>query len=118
MENERSAHPISPRLLEGLCASMASAGCRAVARVFESDSAFDFAFALPDDDYAVIRCVPHAKTTDYRALRTMLQEGDFDRAVLVYCDEEQPHLSNEIESWPISRIEELARRLAGGKHHE
>jgi len=42
----------------------------------------------------------------------MLTQGDFDRAFLVYTAEDQPHLPGEIESYPLSRIDELAASLA------
>jgi hypothetical protein len=42
----------------------------------------------------------------------MLHAGDFDQAFLVYCEGEPPHICGEIESWPISRIDELAAKLA------
>jgi hypothetical protein len=85
---------------------------RVLACICESRNVFDLAFEGAPCRL-IVRCVYRAAPTDYRALRTMIRDGDFDRAVLVYCDEEQPHLSDEIESWPISRIEELAKRLAG-----
>jgi hypothetical protein len=42
----------------------------------------------------------------------MLAEGDFHRAAVVYTREDQPHLSIKIESYPLSRIDELAASLA------
>jgi len=42
----------------------------------------------------------------------MLTEGDFTRAFIVYTSEGQPHLPGEIESYPLSRIDELAALLA------
>ncbi len=42
----------------------------------------------------------------------MLSQGDFTRAFIVYTAEDQPHLSGEIESYPLSRIDELAASLA------
>jgi hypothetical protein len=92
--------------------ALASAGCEPIARVRESDRARDIAIRT-SNSMSVVRCVPTPAPTDYHALATMVREGDFDRAVLVYCAEGEPSLSGEIESWPISRIEELAQRLAG-----
>jgi len=41
----------------------------------------------------------------------MLIQGDFNGAALVYTAEEQPHLSSEIPSYPLARIDELAASL-------
>jgi hypothetical protein len=63
-------------------------------------------------DYIVVRCVEHISEDDYHALATMLAQGDFTRAAIVYTSEDQPHLSGEIETYPLSRIDELAASLA------
>lgn len=42
----------------------------------------------------------------------MLAEGDFDHAFIVYTAEDQPHLSGKIETYPLSRIDELVALLA------
>lgn len=42
----------------------------------------------------------------------MLTQGDFTRAAIVYTAEDEPHLSGEIETYPLSRIDELAASLA------
>ncbi len=42
----------------------------------------------------------------------MIEQGDFTRAAIVYTAEGQPPLSGEIESYPLSRIHELAALLA------
>jgi hypothetical protein len=60
----------------------------------------------------IVRLVLRPTPSDHIALKTMLAEGDFDRAVLVYCDEDEFVLSDDLESWPISRIDELAAVLA------
>jgi len=85
---------------------------KVVARVQENLRATDFAIAAPNSKFCVVRCVPHAAPDDYRALKAMLTQGDFDRAFLVYTAEDQPHLPGEIESYPLSRIDELAASLA------
>ncbi len=93
--------------------SLASAGLRPIARVLDSRHVLDFAFPARHEKFIVLRLVTRAEPSDYRALKTMLTEGDFDRAVLVYCDPEQPFLSEEIESWAIGDVDKLAASLAG-----
>ena len=83
-----------------------------LARVRESERAMDLALGSPAGDaLTVVRCVGRIELADYRALRTMLIQGDFNGAALVYTAEEQPHLSSEIPSYPLARIDELAASL-------
>jgi len=42
----------------------------------------------------------------------MLIQGDFNGAALVYTAEDQPHLANEISSYPLGRVDELAAFLS------
>lgn len=93
--------------------ALTSVGLRAVARIREA-SFFDLAFRGLLHQSIVVRCTPMVEASDYSALQSMLAERDFDRAVLVYCDAEQPDLSDEIESWPIGDIEKLAASLSHG----
>ncbi len=65
------------------------------------------------DDLTVVRCVVRIEPLDYRALRTMLIQGDFNRAALVYTAEDQPHLASEISSYSLARVDELAAFLSG-----
>ena len=60
----------------------------------------------------VVRLVGNAAAFDHSQLETMVAQGDFTRAFIVYTTEDQPHLSGEIESYPLSRIDELAALLA------
>ncbi len=87
------------------------AGLRVVARVQETPSVIDLA-VTHGRAQIIVRCVEHVSSLDYRALGTMLAEGDFTRAAIVYTAEDQPHLSGEIETYPLSRIDELAASLA------
>ncbi len=64
------------------------------------------------DVLTVVRCVVRIEPADYRALRTMLIQGDFNGAALVYRAEDQPHLANEISSYPLGRVDELAAFLS------
>ncbi|MFT3727868.1 MAG: hypothetical protein QM759_08610 [Terricaulis sp.] len=59
---------------------------QSMASVRESARAFDLAFQNDHGVLIVVRCVDRAEPTDYVALETMIGEGDFDRAALVYCD--------------------------------
>lgn len=87
-------------------------GLQVLARVRESERAFDLALGLNGRVRSVVRCVMRADPSDHHALKTMLAEGDFQRAAVVHIREDQPHLSLEIESYPLSRIDELAASLA------
>lgn len=90
------------------------AGLKVSATVWDTPRAMDLALHPTAPGALVVRCVARVTDSDYRALRAMLSEGDFDRAVLVYCDAEQPDVSDEIESWPIADIEKLAASLSRG----
>jgi len=94
---------------------LARAGVHPVARIFEG-AVMDFAFISPAKRSAVVRCVDQPTNADYRALEGMVDQGDFDRAVLIYCEGEHTSFSSKIESWPITRIDELAASLARESH--
>jgi hypothetical protein len=81
-------------------------------KVQASDRAIDLALVSDGGRNTVVRCVNDPRTSDRAALKTMLAQGDFTRAALVYTAEDQPHLSDEIETYPLSRIDELAASLA------
>jgi hypothetical protein len=83
-----------------------------LARVRESDRAFDFALGAAAGLPNVVRCVLRIEPSDYRDLQTMLLQGDFNRAFLVYTADDQAHLSDEIQSYPLTRVDELAASLA------
>lgn len=91
---------------------IASRGITPLAKVLDGARATDLAFMSGSLDYIIVRCVEHASLDDHRALATMLTEGPFTRAAIVYTAEDQPHLTGEIEAYPISRIDELAASLA------
>lgn len=86
-------------------------GCKCTAIVAERAGVFDFAVDAAGNEI-VVRLISHAAASDHSALATMIAEGDFTRAFIVYTAEDQPHLSGEIESYPLSRIDELAALLA------
>lgn len=87
-------------------------GLTSLADVVESDRATDLAFQSKNAELCIVRCVIEISDSDYHALKTMLAQGDFTRAAIVYTSEDQPHLTGEIEAYPISRIDELAASLA------
>lgn len=87
-------------------------GLHILARVRESERAFDLALGLSGRAGSVVRCVVRADPSDHHALKAMVAEGDFHHAALVYTSDDQPHLSPDIESYPLSRIDELAACLA------
>lgn len=87
-------------------------GVAVIGRVWESEGAYDLALLSGNGRPAVVRCVNEPHLKDCVALQTMLAQGDFTRAAIVYTAEDQPHLTGEIEAYPISRIDELAASLA------
>jgi hypothetical protein len=80
--------------------------------VWASPRAIDLAIRGLNSLQTVVRFTESALASDCCELATMLTEGDFTRAFIVYTAEDQPHLSGEIESYPLSRIDELAALLA------
>jgi len=80
--------------------------------VWASPRAIDIALQGLHSGHTVVRCTEFALGADSNDLATMVTQGDFTRAFIVYTAEDQPHLSGEIESYPLSRIDELAALLA------
>ncbi|MEQ1818457.1 MAG: hypothetical protein ABL871_07575 [Terricaulis sp.] len=91
-------------------------GLNVLARVRDSERAFDLALGSKERAQSVVRCVMRAESSDYHALKTMLAEGDFDRAAIVYAAEGEAFAAGEIETYPLSRIDELAASLARESH--
>lgn len=87
-------------------------GLKVIARVWETERAFDLALCVTRGARIVVRCVVQVEPGDYVALKAMLSEGDFDRAALVSKDDIRPQLRDEIETWPLSGIQDLAAALA------
>ena len=81
-------------------ACFSEAGLTVSATVRDSAKTIDLALELGRRP-AVVRCVLRAAKTDLDALRLMLAQGDFERAALVYTADDQPHLSGEIETYPL-----------------
>jgi hypothetical protein len=110
MRNEVS--PDLSEAAERCCDALAANGARPIARVIASKRATDLAFVATGFGHLIVRCVPAPVPDDYHALATMIAQGDFTRAAIVYTAEDEPHLTGEIEAYPISRIDELAASLA------
>ena len=92
--------------------TLTNAGQRLLGKVHDNGGVIDLALVNGNGRNAVVRFVDEPRDSDRIALKTMLAEGDFTRAALVYTAEDQPHLSDEIETYPLSRIDELAASLA------
>jgi hypothetical protein len=91
--------------------AITNAGCQCTAVVAERAGLWDFAVNALARGAAVVRYVEKVSTEDYFQLKTMLTEGDFDRAFLVHTGDETD-LTGEIPTYPLSRIDELAALLA------
>lgn len=92
--------------------AITQAGNQCTAIVAERAGVWDFAVNALDRAATVVRYVDKVRTEDYCHLKAMLAQGDFARAALVYTAEDQPHLSDEVPSYPLSRIHDLAAALA------
>jgi hypothetical protein len=89
-----------------------NSGLKVLGAVWASPRAIDFALCGPGNENSVVRCTNSPLQVDLLELKTMLDQGDFTRAAIVYTAEDQPHLTGEIEAYPLSRIDELAASLA------
>lgn len=87
-------------------------GLKVLGAVWASPQTIDFALRGPRNESSVVRCTTSPAPIDLLELATMLAQGDFTSAFIVYTAEEQPHLTGEIQTWPLSRIDELAALLA------
>lgn len=92
--------------------TLTSAGQRLLGKVHDNGGVIDLALVNGSGRNAVVRFVSEPRESDRIALETMLAQGDFTRAAIVYTAEDQPHLTGEIEAYPLSRIDELAASLA------
>jgi hypothetical protein len=88
------------------------AGLRLLGKVHESAGVIDCALMDGAGRSIVVRCTSEPRESDHVVLATMLTQGDFTHAFIVHTAEDQPHLSGEIETYPLSRIDELAASLA------
>jgi hypothetical protein len=98
-------------VLGDLHSELAAHDMNCVAAVNESSRATDHAVALSAARLAVVRRVDRATTEDHTALATMLVEGDFVWAGLVYGERERSEAVGLIETFHISELDRLVSRL-------
>ena len=91
--------------------ALAVASLRCVAEVHDSDRAIDLAIALSPNRLVVVRCVDEAFPKDHSALATMLTEGDFVWAGLVYGEREGSKTIGLVETFHVSELDRLVERL-------
>lgn len=92
--------------------ALTSKSLNVIACVWESAGVSDLAITMSPTASVVVRCVDRASEADCRDLETMIAQGDFIGAAIVYTAEDQPHLSSGIPAYPLSRVDELAASLA------
>ncbi|WP_135211257.1 hypothetical protein [Vitreimonas flagellata] len=82
-----------------------------IARVLVGDRAHDLVIALSPTRLAVVRCAEEDHPDDYAALATMVAEGDFVWAGLLYSRQRNSEASPHIETFHISELPRLVERL-------
>lgn len=92
-------------------ATLAAASIRPLARVIDSDRATDVALTLSPNCLTVIRCVERVTPDDHAILATMMTEGDFVWAGLVYGEREGSETVGLIETFHVSELDRLVSRL-------
>ncbi len=105
---KKSLAPVSERIA---LAILATASLRPVARVIACDRATDLALCLSPTRLAVIRCVEQIDQEDLAALATMVIEGDFVWAGLVYGEREGSETGGLVETFHVSELDKLVARL-------
>jgi hypothetical protein len=75
----------------------------------------DMAIAGPGGRLLIVRIVSRSSEQDCDALKAMLAQGDFDSAVLVYCDRNLSELPSDIASWWIGDVDRLVALIARGR---
>jgi hypothetical protein len=93
--------------------ALSKAGLKVTARVFEDPKTTDLAITGAGSEFVILRCVNKPRAIDQDALKTMVSEGDFDRAFLVHAGEEAD-LAGAVQTWPLSRVSELVEVIAKG----
>lgn len=91
---------------------LAHIGARVVARVPESLRATDLVIAFSTPRLGVVRCVEVAKPEDHSALATMLAEGDFVWAGIVYRALVRSQAEGFVETFHVSDLDRLGMRLS------
>jgi len=90
---------------------LTNSGVRTVARVAERETTSDLAIAFSAGRLAVVRCVERSTQEDHTALATMLAEGDFGWAGLVYGEREGSETVGLVETFHVSELDRLVSRL-------
>lgn len=101
----------TPDTANALETALGAVRLKAIARVSDSERATDLALALSPACLAVVRCVDEASTDDHTALATMLTEGDFVWAGLVYGEREGSETVGLVETFHVSELDRLVSRL-------
>lgn len=91
--------------------ALRSAKLKTIAHVLESERASDFVIDLSDRRLAVVRCAHVALPADYAALATIVAEGDFVWAGLLYSGQRISEASQRIETFHTSELPRLIERL-------
>lgn len=82
-----------------------------VARIRESGRAADLALAISPTRFAAVRCVETATSSDHSTLATMIADGDFAWAGLLYSDQPGTNWPDEVEAFHLSEMSRLIERL-------
>ena len=107
---ERLNGPLWP-CLSTVHAAIEKVGAREVASVREADRATDIAIAISRTRLAVIRCVQRVDLEDHAALATMVDDGDFSWAGLVYSSQRGMDRPEHVEAFHVSELPRLIDRL-------
>lgn len=100
------------RVCTEICAgALDGAGIGVIAQVLEANCATDIAATLTTGRLAVIRCVTRASATDHAALATMLTDGDFAWAGIIFSEWEGSEPVGLIEAFHVSELDRLVARL-------
>ncbi len=89
---------------------LANSGLGMVARVPERNI-LDVVIELSATRRAVVRNAPRASRADHTALATMMTQGDFVWAGLVYGEREGSETVGLIETFHVSELDRLVARL-------
>ncbi len=107
LDNSASPHAAQ----NALSANLPRSGIKEIARVLFGDRAHDLVIALSPTRLAVVRCAEEDHPDDYAALATMVAEGDFVWAGLLYSRQRNSEASPHIEAFHISELPRLIERL-------
>lgn len=77
----------------------------------ESPRATDYAVALSGTRLVVVRQVERATGEDHTVLATMISDGDFVWAGLVYSDQVGTDWPGDVEAFHLSEVSRLIERL-------